>query len=343
MEPLPLGSPRVDYEAQARELAVRDRKAAAEAELALARRYSFRDWAALTEWMTAVRTPDSPVARFESAVEAVISGAAGDLQRLLQAHPELINDRSTIATNLNPSVHRATLLHYVAANGVEGYRQKTPPNAVEIATVLLGAGAEVDALADMYDGQMTTLTMLVSSAHPALAGLQVPLTETLLDFGAAVDGRGSGEWWVPPLMTALAFGYLDTARVLARRGATINTVAAAAGLGLIAQTERMLPGADSLDRQRALALAAQHGHTDVVELLLDAGEDPNRLNPIGFHAHSTPLHQAALNGHLDTVQLLANRGARLDSRDKGFQATPLGWAEHAGHGEVAAFLRSRSG
>jgi hypothetical protein len=44
------------------------------------------------------------------------------------------------------------------------------------------------------------------------AGLQVALTETLLNFGAAVDGAGQGAW-TRPLMTALTFGYLDTALV----------------------------------------------------------------------------------------------------------------------------------
>ena len=50
--------------------------------------------------------------------------------------------------------------------------------------MLLRAGAEVDAVADMYEGKHTTMSMLVSSGHPAKAGLQVALTETLLDFGA---------------------------------------------------------------------------------------------------------------------------------------------------------------
>ena len=60
------------------------------------------------------------------AVDAVVTGDVAALERLLRENPELVRARST-------REHRATLLHYVAANGVEDYRQKTPRNAVEIA------------------------------------------------------------------------------------------------------------------------------------------------------------------------------------------------------------------
>src|SRR5205823_1062064 len=142
-----------------------------------------------------------------------------------------------------PPVHRATLLHYVAANGVEGYRQKTPKRAVEIATALLKAGADADALADMYGGHYTTMSMLVSSCHPAQAGLQIALVETLVDFGAAVEARGSDRYG-SPLMTALVFGYRDTAEALVRRGARVDHIAAAGGLGWLADVARMLPASD---------------------------------------------------------------------------------------------------
>ena len=126
-------------------------------------------------------------ARFEAAVEAVIAGDLATLQALLGEDAALVRARSARA-------HRATLLHYIAANGVEEERQKTPANAVEVAKLLLQAGAEADALADMYGGTCTTMSMLVSSAHPAQAGLQVALAGTLLDFGASIEGAGETAW-----------------------------------------------------------------------------------------------------------------------------------------------------
>jgi ankyrin repeat protein len=127
-----------------------------------------------------------------------------------------------------------------------------------------------------------------------------------------------------PLSTALALGMSEAAKVLAKRGARIDL------LGLVGDAARLLPSADAEARHRALSLAAQHGHADIVRLLLDAGEDPSRYNLEGNHAHSTPLHQAVLGGHGAVVRLLVERGARLDIRDTVWQGTPLGWALHGG-------------
>jgi ankyrin repeat protein len=311
-----------------------------DAQLAVARGYSFQDWERLAEWVRATRRDGSSVARFESAVEAVVAGDASALGRMLRERPGLVRARSTVVTHHDPPVHGATLLHYVAANGVEGYRQRSPGNAVEIATTLLEAGSEPDALAAMYGGQCTTMCMLVSSSPPAEAGVQVPLVETLVDHGAAVEARGSGDW-ASPLLTALVFSFLDAAFALVKRGARVDTLAAAAGLGRLDEARRLLPAASPEDRHRALALAAQLGRAEVVHLLLDAGEDPNRYNPPGNHAHSTPLHQAALAGHDDVVRLLVERGARLDVKDRIYDGTPRGWAEHGGRSEIAAWLRAR--
>ena len=132
--------------------------------------------------------------------------------------------------------HRATLLHYVGANGVEAYRQKTPKNAVKIAEILLEAGAAVDADLDYgatgrrtYPERVgsTTLGMVATSVHPAEAGVQLALMETLLDAGACVDGIPGG--W-NPLLAALHNGRGAAAELLARRGARMD-LEGAAGAG----------------------------------------------------------------------------------------------------------------
>jgi ankyrin repeat protein len=206
----------------------------------------------------------------------VVNGDLAALEDALRRDPGLVRARSRRICGFDPPVHRATLLHYVAANGIERYRQNTPPNAVEIARALLLAGAEPDALSDMYGAECTTMGMLVSSDHPARAGLQVQLVELLLNFGAAIEGRGPSKWG-GPLFTALAFGMSGAAKALAKRGARID-LPAAAGLGLVDEAARLLSSADAEARHRALSLAAQHGHAEIVRLLLDAGEDPNRYN-----------------------------------------------------------------
>jgi hypothetical protein len=271
--------------------------------------------------------------RFEAAADAVVAGDLLTLARLLRESPQLTSARSD-------RPHRATLLHYLAANGVENERQKSPNNAVEVARMLLNGGSEVDLLADMYGCAYTTMSMLVSSTPPAEAGVQEALVETLLDSGAAIEGVGSGRW-KSPLLTALAFGHLGAARTLAKRGASIDSLPAVAGLGLLPEASRLLPASSSEERHSALALAAQHGHVEIVRLLLDAGEDPNRYNPPGNHGHSTPMHQAAFYGHKEVVQLLVERRARLDLKDTIYQGTPLGWAEHAGRIEIENYLRAQ--
>jgi ankyrin repeat protein len=310
-----------------------------DAKLALARWYDFYDWSKLAEYVAAVASDDR-VRRFERAIDAIISGDAATLQQLLKDDPDLVRVRSTRVNYFDPPVNRSTLLHYLAANGVETYRQKSPSNAVEIAKLLLEAGADPNALQDSYGGSNTTLAMLVSSSPPRAAGVQIPLVDTLIDYGASVEPLGKGQC-ADPLMTAVIHGNLDAALALERRGARVDSLPAAAGLGRVDRVRQLLPSSHANQRHSALAVASQHGHTDVVTLLLDAGEDLNRFNPEGHHAHATPLHQAIANGHPDTARLLVERGARLDVRDKIFKSTPLGWAEYCNQPTIAKYLQSK--
>jgi len=112
--------------------------AVADAQSIVARWHGFEGWSKLTEHVEALTRKDSRVPQFELAVEAIITGDVATLKSLLRETPELVRVRST-------REHQATLLHYVGANAVESYRQKTPKNAVKIVEILIKAGAEVDA------------------------------------------------------------------------------------------------------------------------------------------------------------------------------------------------------
>ncbi|MFO1077048.1 MAG: ankyrin repeat domain-containing protein [Planctomycetota bacterium] len=311
-----------------------------DARLVVARGHDSRDWDALASHVRAVHGRDGAVRRFELAVEAVVDGDLAALATALAADPGLIAARSSRVTGSDPPAHRATLLHYLAANGVEGHRQRCPANAVDVARLLLSAGASPDALAVTYGGEFTTLTLLVSSSPPFAAKVQVPLVHALIDAGAAVDGCGTGRWR-SPLRTAIVFGFVDAARALAARGAAVNDVVLATGLGDIPAFEAMLPSSTAEQRHAALAVASQLGHAAIVARLLAAGEDADRFNPDGCHGHGTPLHHAALHGHLEVVRLLVAGGARVDRRDRIWNGTAVGWAEHGGHADVAAFLRAQ--
>lgn len=119
--------------------------------------------------------------RFLQAVEAITTGDETALRELLQMHPSLVHERA-------PFAHRATLLHYVGANGVEV--QRSPANSPAIARILLEAGAEPDALAPIYDKSAgdTTLCLTVTSVHPYLAGVQASLVDVLADYGSKMNG-----------------------------------------------------------------------------------------------------------------------------------------------------------
>src|SRR5439155_17827579 len=96
---------------------------------------------------------------FEQAADAVASGDIDKLRELLDEEPSLIHARS-------PRPHRATLLNYCGANGVEDQRQRTPANAAEIMQLLIDRGADVNAECNLYGGGNTTMGLLVTSIHP---------------------------------------------------------------------------------------------------------------------------------------------------------------------------------
>ncbi len=238
-----------------------------------------------------------PINAFEAAVDAIVTGGAGALEALLRENPELVRECST-------RPHRAMLLHYLGANGVEDYRQKSPKNAVEIAAILLEAGAEVDAVAEIY-GKSTTLCLVASSIHPQQTGVQIELMKTLLEKGAAIDG----------VLGALRNGHLESAEFLARRGAQLD-LEGAAGVGRLDVVESFFNEngdlkavATKAQMEAGFAWACEYGKNNVVDFLLKKGIDVSAQGNTGL----TGLHWAVVGGQLKTIELLLERGAPLEA------------------------------
>ncbi len=141
----------------------------ASAQFVIARAHGFESWTKLAKHIEAQSLADSAVRDFEQAADAIVTGELAALEKILRNDPELARAHSTRS-------HRATLLHYVSANGIEGYRQMTPANIVQIAGLLLDSGAGVNAIADVYGGS-TTLALVATSVHPERAGVQAALME----------------------------------------------------------------------------------------------------------------------------------------------------------------------
>jgi hypothetical protein len=296
--------------------------------LAIAREYGFSSWARLRTHVAKPADLDRPQheriaePHFRLAVDLADDADVEGLREHLSKYPALVHQRVVLEGGnyfQNPS-----LLEFIAENPIRHGRLS--PDVLEVATVILDAGAGADRKA--LD---STLGLVCSGRVPRECAVQIPLIQLLCRYGANPDVA---------MGPAIVHGEFEAAHELLRHGARLD-LAAAAAVGKEHDVSRMLGTATPESRHIALALACQHGHGAVLKLLLEAGEDLNRYNPVGYHAHSTPLHQAALAGHFDVVRMLVQQGARLDIKDLHHDGTAADWAEYAGHDAVAEYLRTR--
>jgi hypothetical protein len=305
-----------------------DRKSAcrlADAQFFIAREHGFASWPRFAAHLATLSESSSPVAAFESAADAIVSGDIDRLAGLLRRHPDLVRARST-------RDHRSTLLHYVSANGVEDFRQKTPGNIVEIAKLLLQAGADVDAESEAYGGGSTTLGLTATSVHPEHAGVQIALLETLLAHGAHIEKPGLTGNRSAAVKGCLANGQGRAAQFFAERGARMD-LEEAAGVGRLDVVKRFFdehgavaPPATREQLDSGFMYAAGYGHLDIVQFLLDRGVDPGVRNKAG----QTALHWTTYGPHVEIARLLlTERGSLVDAKETAFGGTPLDWALRA--------------
>lgn len=186
----------------------------------------------------------------------------------------------------------------------------------EIARALVAAGAAVDAANDFG------ITPLLHASRTGDAAM----VDLLLRAGAnAARAHPEGE---TPLMAAARAGSVPSVRLLLARGADVNA-------------------AETFQKTTALMWAAAEGHREVVDLLLEAGADPNRQGHVtsltkrhnadhptgGF----TALMLAARNGDEETVRRLVAGGANINLKN-GDEASAAMIAIYNDRFDVAAAL-----
>jgi hypothetical protein len=287
----------------ARKLLSQKRKCAlADAQFVIARSHGFTGWPALAKHIEQLAHGDSSVAHFEAAADAVVCGDIQTLKQLLRERPGLVRERSM-------REHRATLLHYTSANGVEGYRQKTPKNIIEIADLLLKSGAEVDAEADVYGGGCTTLGLAATSVHPEAAGVQEALLQVLLKCGAVIDKPNLAGNNHSLVIACFTNGRPRAAEFLAARGAQLD-LESAAGLGRMDVVKTFFdsdgslkPAATKRQLQKGFLWACMYGRLDVAAFLLDHGASPYIGQPAAdtfawssFFLSEAPGWKKSING-----------------------------------------------
>lgn len=298
-----------------------------DAQLAIAREHGFRSWARLKLHVDSPALAsrlfiphheriDDPV--FRRAVDLMDAGDAEGLRRHLKQHPGLVRQRVDFeGWNY---FHHPALLDFIAENPIR--HGSLPKSIVEVAKVILDAGPDQQSLKD-------ALALVATGSVPLASRAMRPLVDLLCDYGADPNDA---------IHAAALHGSFPAVHALLEHGATMDLPIAAV-LGRIEDARRLLPQASGEERHLALVMASQVGQIEAVRLLLEAGEDPNRYNPLRGHSHTTPLHQAALIGHRELVDLLLQHGADPTTKDLLWNGTPAGWAQHEGHTELEAYLR----
>jgi hypothetical protein len=199
--------------------------------------------------------------------------------------------------------------------------ERMPDNMVAVAETMIARGVDK---ADLD----YALELVMTSLPAREQGLQIPLIEQLMKAGATATARAIdvtlAHWELAPIRALLQSGHPMTAPI-------------AAALGRTDRLKDLLREASAAEIQNTFGMAVINRQNEAARLALDAGADVNGFLPV--HAHSTALHQAAIDENLELMALLVERGARTDIADKLWSSTPFGWASHQGKTRAADYLK----
>ncbi|HXW93616.1 MAG TPA: ankyrin repeat domain-containing protein [Terriglobales bacterium] len=264
--------------------------ALADAQLVIASEYGFASWPKLQAHVKTLAAARSTTEAVASLREAAGKGDLARLNALLDAHPELIDERGGEGV-------RTALHHAVFGNS-------------EAAVKLLlerGANPNIRCQGDK-----------AYPLHFAVEKHRLPIVRLLVEHGADTVGEGDFHE-LGVIGWATAWDYIqpnpEIVAYLLAHGAR-HTIFSAVAMGdaemireLVSRTpgdlERRMNG--TIMRSMPLHLAVIKNQPAAVTTLLDLGANTESLDGAGFSA----LDLAALDGRHDLVQVLLERGANV--------------------------------
>ncbi len=130
------------------------------------------------------------------------------------------------------------------------------------------------------------------------------------------------------LLEGIRSGNIELVENALKNGANPNVISDVDHYTYLQRLRRM-----NNDGETPLHLAARHGHTEAIFLLLQYGANPKAINKYGC----TPLQYASSRGLTEAMSLLLKNGANPNAIDKGGN-TPLHCAALYGHTEAVSLL-----
>lgn len=226
-------------------------------------------------------------------------------------HDELVILMQAVIPNTNED------LIYGGLDYQQAFAEATRRGDLARMQVLINHGADVNKLT-------------AGSAYPLLIAVTENNVKTMVFLLAhdahikALDMNGKNA-----LMAAAEKGYLDIAALLVEHGLAVNLVQGSAVL-TTRDSAKNVAG-----RNTALTLAAQNNHSDIVELLLNAGADPDHQGSV----FRTVLVYAVSASDEKLVSILLEQGADTDIKDATGMSALLVAAQR-GHLEIINLLLS---
>jgi len=271
-------------------------------------------------------------------------------------------------------LHAGADINAKDAEGETALMKVTSDGLVNIVELLLKHGANTS-LTNKLDE--TALDMAIYQKQKEIAGMlmadkksigsktinaamyqkDTPLLKKLIEAGADVNQQDENGQTL--LMEAADQGDLDMVKMLLEHQAKVDIKSKFGGTPFtraVAQKHTEIAealieaGADMVDHYTgnwgALFTAAQNGQVEIINLMLDKGTGVD----VRGSDDMTPLMAACEKGQMEAVRILLDHKANIEAVNSGrvmtdvgdnFVGTPLQWAEHGGHQDIADYLISK--